>query len=230
MLSIDEFRKQFSEIVTKNGVQWKVKGFYADDGRIYSIGTDTKVLSTIFETLAAPFITEIALKNGYEVSSSKQTVYPDFTLTPNGKTNNRIAIDIKTTYQRPPNGDLVFTLGSYTSFIRNGTKNISFPYDEYSGHWILGFVYSRLIDVESKVYNSSEEAKDIVCPYQDVQYFIQDKYKIAGLKPGSGNTTNIGSFHTRNIDDLREGRGPFSKLGEDEFIKYWRKYIKKRRK
>ena len=57
---------------------------------------------------------------------------------------------------------------------------------------------------------------------------IQEKYKIAGDKPGSGDTENIGSFSTRNISDLAAGNGPFRELGQDIFDIYWKYYPKYR--
>jgi NAD-dependent SIR2 family protein deacetylase len=53
---------------------------------------------------------------------------------------------------------------------------------------------------------------------------VQEKYKLAGFKPGSGNTTNIGSIASSNIEDFRDGNGPFAKYGEDVFRDYWANY------
>jgi hypothetical protein len=36
-----------------------------------------------------------------------------------------------------------------------------------------------------------------------VDFFVQEKFRITGLMPGSGNTTNIGSFSTNDLNDLR---------------------------
>ena len=73
---------------------------------------------------------------------------------------------------------------------------------------------------------SSPNPSDIPCPYSKVQYFIQEKYKIAGLRPGSGNTANIGSFATKDITELSDGNGPFAPHGEDVFEAYWRQYAR----
>jgi hypothetical protein len=222
MLNFEQFQNEFNQKVIERKMTWEAKGFYASDGRVYPFGTDTKVLSTVFEAFCAPLILEIAKSHDYKVIFAKQTIYPDFTLTPSGMSSKRIAIDVKSTYQEG-NRKIVFTLGSYTSFLRNGTKNISFPYREYSEHWIIGFLYNRCEGVAAKVHEI-KELSDLVCPYRNVRYFIQKKYEIAGKRPGSGNTTNIGSFPTKNIEDLREGRGPFAELGEEAFEEYWRNY------
>jgi hypothetical protein len=60
---------------------------------------------------------------------------------------------------------------------------------------------------------------------RDFTFFVQEKYKIAADRPGSGNTKNIGSV--TKIEDLVNGKGPFSKLGEKVFDDYWMYYLAK---
>ncbi len=227
-----DFQREFKELVARERVDWKIRGLLSSDDRIYPFGSDTKVLSTIFELFCLPIIKEIAERNGYLVELSQQTIYPDFTLLKNRDDKNKIAVDVKTTYRRgkKTNGiekDFVYTLGSYTSFIRNNTKNILYPFDQYKKHWVIGFLYSRNQEAydDTKIYKLSERL-DIKPSFIDVQYFVQEKYKIAGKRPGSGNTTNIASFSTNNIIDLEKGKGPFSALGEEAFLEYWRNYKK----
>lgn len=226
-LTLDQFRTAFE--TSANEIDWEVCGFAAPSGKIYPFGTDTKVLSTVFELLSSSIISEIAKANDYVVEGSVQTVYPDFTLSPTDGTLARIAIDIKTTYRRfTKSGDagpIGFTLGSYTSFLRGSDKNIKYPYAEYSEHWVLGFVYTRRKGVAAKLVYDENEIGDVPCPYEDVEFFIQDKYKIAGLRPGSGNTANIASFPA-TIDQLKAGTGPFSAHGKQVCDGYWRNYPK----
>lgn len=73
---------------------------------------------------------------------------------------------------------------------RKGTK--VYVYTDYIKHYVIGFVYKRNdCAQESRVYDYSNRS-EIEFPYFDVQYFMQEKYRIAGDKPGSGNTENIG--------------------------------------
>jgi Restriction endonuclease EcoRV len=143
----------------------------------------------------------------------------------------RIAIDIKTTYRSfTPQGAVKpfrYTLGSYTSFLRSptATKNIKYPYMEYSDHWVVGFLYTRREGVPAKVYHRPDP-RQLACPYHDVAYFVQEKYKIVGESPGSGNTTNIGSLQSSNIEDFRQGGGPFAAHGKAICDDYWRSYGK----
>jgi hypothetical protein len=60
MLTIDQFRNEFDKKVIELGITWEAKGFYASDGRVHPFGTDTKVLSTVFESFCAPLILNIA--------------------------------------------------------------------------------------------------------------------------------------------------------------------------
>ena len=64
-----------------------------------------------------------------------------------------------------------------------------------------------------------ESIESAIC---DLDFIIQEKYKIAHHLPGSGNTKNIGSI--KNIDDIKAGNGPFAKLGEEIFDDYWMYY------
>jgi hypothetical protein len=192
------------------------------DDRVFPLGTDTKVLSTVFELFTRPLILDIATATGFGVEEALQTIYPDFTLLRRRSDPRKIAIDVKSTYRRPA---IQFTLGSYTSFLRNNTKNILYPYDQYEQHWILGFVYSRREPGTAAIVPLAER-RATEAPYTDVSWFAQEKYRIAGEAPGSGNTANIGSIRSDNLDDFIHGRGPFAEHGEDVFREYWANYGK----
>ena len=216
-----DFDREFANAVRRNAVTFKITGMLGDDDRVFPLGTDTKVLSTIFELFCRPLVNEIAQANGYQVAESPQTVYPDFTLLRSDSDSRKIAIDVKTTYAQRM---LVFTLGSYTSFLRNNTKNILYPYDQYAEHWIIGFVYARHATPGTRIYTLAQR-RQLHAPYTSVEWFVQEKYKIAGERPGSGNTANIGSIRTGNLQDFRDGNGPFAVRGEAVFKDYWANYV-----
>ena len=192
--------------------------------RIYPLGTDTKVLSTIFEIIAHQSVADYAKQAQLQlIDSDKQNYYPDFTLTAGQDDAEKIAIDVKTMYKTNPNDQFGFTLGSYTSFLRNGTKNIVFPFHQYKEHWIIGFVYRRVpvdADAASRQYSTANLAQ-IPAPFSDVEVFMQEKWRIAGDRPGSGNTANIGSIRGA-LTDFQQGKGVFG--SEAEFLAYWRGY------
>ena len=193
-------------------------------GRIYPLGPDTKVISTIFENIARQAVASYAGQQGLTLyDAEKQNYYPDFTLAVDRQDQRKIAIDVKTTYKEVADARFSFTLGSYTSFLRNGAKNIVFPYREYAEHWIIGFVYRRTAPgaaVASRIY-SADELAAIPAPFTDVEVFVQEKWRIAGDKAGSGNTANIGSI-VGTLPDFQQGNGVFQ--SEAEFLAYWRGY------
>lgn len=218
----DELEQQFNSLQSF----WDIKGIIDSAKRIYTLGYDTKVISSIFELISTPLIEEIARRNNLEIIySSSQTTYPDFTLRGEILQGSLIAIDVKSTYRRfysgSPNYRCGFTLGSYTSFLRNNTKNIVFPYNQYKEHWIVGFIYTRSKEFTTGIRNI-EEIDQIVPAIQDVEFLVQEKYKIASDQPGSGNTANIGSV--TDPQTLKTGTGPFSSLGNQVFEDYWRNY------
>lgn len=228
-----DFIKIFNEKMEEKNIDWNVSALASPNGKLFSLGSDSKLIGRIFELISFDILHEIADENGFILQpSDQQTVYPDFTLMKSREDKNKIAIDIKTTYRTfNKNGNpskYGFTLGSFASFMRNGTKNIMFPYSEYNKHYVIGFVYTRNeLASEGEMYELSQ-LSSLQVPYKDVEVFVQEKYRISGEKPGSGNTENIGSFKTNNMDYLVNGEGPFSALGLEIFEDYWAGYPKYR--
>lgn len=70
-----------------------------------------------------------------------------------------------------------------------------------------------------------DELHSIASVVHSFEFFVQEKYKIAVDRPGSGNTKNIGSV--TEIAKLTTGNGPFASLGEDVFDDYWMFYLTK---
>lgn len=210
-------------------VRFETYGVLDSDDKIHTLETDSKIIGRLFEMFAQPVLEQIASENGYILKTPRsQTVYPDFIMMRSEDSPKKIAIDIKTTYVTSDRSTIKFTLGAFGSYMRNNTKNIEYKYTDYAKHYVIGFIYKRNDAAqESRVY-SFDHRNQIVLPYRDVKYFISEKYKIAGDRPGSGNTENIGSFPTHNFNDLKEGKGPFSELGQDIFDLYWKYYPKYR--
>jgi hypothetical protein len=138
-------------------------------------------------------------------------------------------------------------LGSHGTYFkdRSSTKNIQFPYGEYSGHFCLGIIYTRTdckdLD-ETEIINVTELAdktdmpqrigqrkitkveslRSITSVIKDFQFFLCEKWQLASDRQGSHNTANIGSI--TYIEDILKGNGVFAKLGEDWFDEYWMNY------
>lgn len=162
--------------------------------------------------------------------ASHQNYYPDVTCIKRDNPDLKFALDFKTTYRREDNTDFCngFTLGSHGAYFtdRNSTKNIQFPYREYAGHFCLGVIYSRLLNsnLDDMSVFRLEDLRGITSVIGNLEFFAQEKWRIASDKRGSGNTANIGSI-TR-ISDIVGGTGMFSLLGEGWFDDYWSNYSK----
>ncbi|MEM7179392.1 MAG: type II restriction endonuclease [Spirochaetota bacterium] len=228
---LKKFVETFQDHVSSPDGQWTVKGFIDIFKKVYTISGDTKILSKILEIHLFPKILEFANKYGYKiVLAEHQNYYPDISFVKVNDENLKFAVDIKTTYRNSKKPHLCngFTLGSHGEYFekRNSTKNIQFPYSEYSGHFCLGIIYSRIegttID-ETKSYDISK-LKSISSVVKDFQFFVVEKWKIASDKGGSGNTANIGSIN--HIEDIINGEGMFSNLGEKWFDDYWMNFRK----
>lgn len=220
--------KFYKKMIDSN---FEAYGILDAQNKIHTLGTDSKIIGRIFEMFTQQILEEIATEEKLILETPEaQTLYPDFIMMENKNSTNKIAIDVKSTYIENERSKIIFTLGSYGSYMRNNTKNIAYKYTDYTKHYVIGYVYQRNdLAQQSKTYDYVDREK-IQPPYNHVKYFIQEKYKIAGEKPGSGNTENIGSFHTISIDDLKNGIGPFSKLGKEIYDIYWKYYPKYRSK
>ena len=119
------------------------------------------------------------------------------------------------------------TLGAFTGYFRDrkSLKNITHPYEEYKAHIVLGIIYTPVEGIDERQTYALEQLEDIISVVKDFEFFVQEKWKIAADRPGSGNTKNIGSIS--NIEDLKNGNGPFASLGEAVFDDYWTHYLTK---
>ena len=294
---VDEFKvalekcfKEFFDVVATDKSEWTVKGFIDIYKNIYTISTDTKVVSKIIELMIFPVLAKFAADNGYGMDlATHQNHYPDITFV-HANTGRKIALDLKSSYRTGPARINGLTLGAFTGYFRNrsSTKNITYPYKDYDAHYVLGVIYTKtdlfecerkfeakgftlnnkirkaleeqlstpddeteeaLIDALQKQMTelsvSADEVLDMVAKskiderktygladlsrimsvVRDFKFFVQEKWRIATDRPGSGNTKNIGS--TAVIDELLKGEGPFTKQkgGKALFDAYWQAYM-----
>lgn len=213
------------------GDEWTIRGFIDIFKNIYTISSDTKIVSKILELHLFPHFLTFAERIGYDIElATCQNWYPDLTFVSKKNPHIKFAVDLKTTYrdEEYPSFCNGFTLGSHGEYFveRTSTKNIQHPYDEYSGHFCLGIIYSRSVldkNEELHVY-SIDEIETIPAVIKDFLFFAEEKWKIASDKGGSGNTANIGSI--QKIDDILSGNGVFAKAGEELFDDYWANFGK----
>jgi hypothetical protein len=212
-------------VSTEDG-QWAVKGFIDAFRNVYTISSDTKIVSKILEIHLFPQILAFAEKHGFAVVLAEhQNYYPDISFVLKADESVKFAVDFKTTYRNPEKPWLCngFTLGSHGKYFedRTCTKNIQFPYGSYSGHFCLGIIYDRAdgATIDETQCKPVEELHSITSVISNIQFFVVEKWKIASDKAGSGNTANIGSI--KRIECILSGNGVFSKLGEKWFDDYW---------
>lgn len=243
---LKKFTAGLKSYVSTEVGDWTVKGFIDIYKNIYTISSDTKIVSKILEIHIFPKILHFAESIKYSiVLAEMQNWYPDLTFVKKDNPSIKFAVDLKTTYRDPDfeghiNG---FTLGSHGTYFqdRNSSKNIQFPYSHYTGHFCLGIIYTRadfgdiketeIIQVKElePQYNKNkinerqvttvENLKSITSVIKDFDFFVAEKWQIASEHQGSSNTANIGSI--TNIEDLKNGNGIFAALGEEWFDEYW---------
>ncbi|MBW4028600.1 MAG: restriction endonuclease [Acidobacteria bacterium] len=218
----------FAKAVATNEGDWIVKGFIDIHKRIYTISVDTKLVSKVLELLLFPMFVEFAKKHDLDVElSPQQNFYPDLTFK-DRVSGALFAVDIKSTYrlnERDVNG---MTLGAFTGYFRkrDSSKNTAHPYGAYSGHFVLGVIYSQCLEsIDERMCFGLDDLEKIPSVIKDFYFFAQPKYRIATATPGSGNTKNIGSV--TKIKQMIDGEGPFSALGETVYDDYWMFYLTK---
>ncbi len=228
---LEEFVTELKDHISTKDGQWTVKGFIDIFKNIYTISSDTKIVSKILEIHLFPKIFAFAQTNKYKVVlADHQNYYPDISFVKADDESIKFAVDFKTTYRNPKKPHLCngFTLGSHGEYFENRTsaKNIQFPYGSYSGHFCLGIIYDRTVGatIDETKTHGIDELHSIASVAGNFHFFVTEKWKIASDRGGSGNTANIGSIN--NIADIISGKGMFSKLGEHWFDEYWMNYKK----
>lgn len=225
--------KKFASTLTEMAVDdgWSIKGFIDASKNIYTISSDTKVVSKILELHLFPQFLVFAEQNGYNIElAAHQNYYPDLTFISKADSSIKFAVDLKTTYREEKHPDFCngFTLGSHGKYFmdRTSTKNIQYPYSDYSGHFCFGIIYTRaVLDKKNETHTYSiDKLNEIPSVIHDFLFFAEEKWKIASDKSGSGNTANIGSIE--KIEDIVKGNGVFAKAGEELFDAYWTSFGK----
>jgi len=225
-----DFSKTLGQFIEHDG-EWTVKGFIDMFQNIYTISSDTKVVSKILELHLFPHLLDFARSIGYSLElATFQNWYPDLTFASKENSEIKFAVDLKTTYINEKRPDFCngFTLGSHGEYFtnRDSTKNIQYPYSKYCAHYCLGIIYSRAIltnELETHKY-SINELTEIPSVIRNFTFFAAEKWRIASDKSGSGNTANIGSI--KNIADILAGNGVFVNAGEGIFDDYWTNFGK----
>lgn len=211
--------------------EWTLRGIVDVFKNVYALSSDTKLISKVMELHLFPHFLSFAERIGYDIEfAAHQNWYPDLSFIAKKNPEIKFAVDLKTTYrdEKYPSFCNGFTLGSHGEYFvdRTSSKNIQYPYGEYSGHFCLGIIYSRAEpeqEESARVY-SMDEIERVPAVIGHFLFFAEEKWKIASDTSGSGNTANIGSI--KSIDDILAGNGVFARAGEELFDNYWANYKK----
>lgn len=191
--ALDNFTTKLEKYVSTDKGDWSVKGFIDVYKNIYTISSDTKIVSKILEIHIFPQILQFADEIGYKIILTEhQNYYPDLTFISKENEKVKFAVDLKTTY-RKKNGISSFTLGSHGSYFkeRDKKKNIQFPYNQYLGHYCLGVIYTRTdinadAPTDTEIYQVQEfQAGD------DSQEYETPNTRAANCKVGEREVTTV---------------------------------------
>ena len=98
--NLTEFAKSLTEHVSTNSGDWSIKGFIDTEKNIYTISSDTKIISKILEIQLFPKFLEFSDHIGYEIIlAEKQNWHPDLSFVKKVDSSIQFAVDIKTTYR-----------------------------------------------------------------------------------------------------------------------------------
>ena len=89
---------------------------------------------------------------------------------------------------------------------------------------LLEILYTRGESNERTSYELSD-IDNIPSVISDLQFIVQEKYRVALRRPGSGNTKNIGGV--RSISKLINGNGDFNSV--EEFDDFWMNYDERKK-
>lgn len=251
-----KFSESLCDVVSCSDGQWTVKGFIDVFKNVYTISSDTKIVSKILEIHLYPIIKAFADEIGYILEpANEQNYYPDFTFVNKEDESIKFAVDLKSTYRRIKKRGaptVAFTLGSHGKYFmdRSCDKNIQHPYKEYSGHFCLAVVYTQLDEIdednhcnpENYVIYSIDELGNVtqecstnhtekIKSLQEITSVIRDmkfyfSEKWKIASDGQGSGNTANIGSTKTEKDLAEETGVFAKLGEHYFDDYWINYGK----
>lgn len=98
---ISNFIRTLKDRISCDDGQWSIKGFIDIYKNIYTISSDTKIVSKILEIHIFPELLKFAESKGYYIIlAEKQNWYPDLTFVRKDNKNVIFAVDLKTTFRR----------------------------------------------------------------------------------------------------------------------------------
>ncbi len=106
--ALSQFVLLLDNHVSTGDGQWSIKGFIDVCRNIYTISSDTKVISKILEIHLFPRILNFAQKARYRlVLAEHQNYYPDISFVHADDESIKFAVDFKTTYRLGDNPEFL---------------------------------------------------------------------------------------------------------------------------
>ena len=185
-----------------HGLKFEDHFWIKNDGVVYDLGHDSKILSKIYEIIVVEALKKRLTSLYNVIENPIQNKYPDVLVESCTDSGRYYAVDVKSTYLKNDTQINGFTLGTYKGYFRDRSsmKNIVKPYDQFIKHYCICVVYQR------------QGEKN---PVQSI--FVREKWKLACCTAGSGNTCHIGSM--KNMKHILEGKTYFE--SEGAFDAYW---------
>ena len=99
LAQLKDFANTLSDKIAVND-EWTIKGFIDIFKNIYTISSDTKIVSKILELHLFPQFLAFAEQTGYDIElATYQNYYPDLTFISKTDPSIKFAVDLKTTYR-----------------------------------------------------------------------------------------------------------------------------------
>ena len=94
---LKEFASTLRDYISKDD-EWTIKGFIDVFKNVYTISSDTKIISKVLELHLFPAFLSFSEKIGYEIElATYQNWYPDLTFISKENRSIKFAVDLKTT-------------------------------------------------------------------------------------------------------------------------------------
>lgn len=179
-IALKEFANTLTGHVSTDDGQEVSKGIHRRLRNVYTISSDTKIVSKILEIHLFPKILAFAHEHEFAiVLAEHQNYYPDISFVLKGDESVRFVVDLKTTYRLPGKPWLcnVSTRGSHRKYFQDRTsrKNIQFPYWSYSGQLCLSIIYDRAdgATIDQEQSYPIEELHSITSVISNIQFSLQ---------------------------------------------------------
>ena len=170
----------FAKAVATDEGGWIVKGFIDVYRRIYPIYTIRSLYQKSSNFCYFRCLSSLPRSTSLKSSCLLSKTLSGFDFS-RPSTGSLFAVDIKSTYRKNAT-DVNGNIGAFTGYFRkrDTNKNTLYPYNKYSGHFVLGVIYSQCLDaIDERKSFTLDDLSKIPSVIKDFYFFAQPKYRIA---------------------------------------------------